>query len=258
MGFSGGSFDNVLIALVGLAVGSFISLISYRLPLDEPIVAGRSRCPSCKKPLRVVDLFPVLSWAWFRGRCRQCKAKVSWRYPATEIITALAFLWLHARYGFTPDFYILSALAVCVITLIITDLEHYIIPDEIQIAMLLLGVAYRVAHETPAEEMLSGFALGLGIGLSMCYGYKWLRKKDGLGFGDVKLLAVVGLWLGAMPMVPYLFLSGVLGVLTAGLWRLLGRGALFPFGPALVISFLIFLFWPQGAEIFWQGRLITH
>jgi leader peptidase (prepilin peptidase) / N-methyltransferase len=242
-----------LLALVGASIGSFITLVTYRLPRAEPIGLTRSRCPACLKSLQPIDLMPVLSWVLHRGRCRQCKASVSMRYPLTELACAIGAVLLLRRFGFTLEAYALVGLWWCIVAIIVTDLEHYIILDEAQIVMIILGVLYHYTLGTDPAAVITAACVGLAIGLTLKYGFIYLRNKDGLGMGDVKLLFVVGIWLAAWPsFVPYLFFSGVLGIMCGLAWRLAGRGERFPFGPALVISLLACVIWPQTANGFWQ------
>ncbi len=250
----------LIILLAGLCFGSFITLASYRLPRGEDVIVRPSRCPQCGTKLGVRDLFPVLSWLASRARCRHCQKPVHWRYPATELVTALLFLLAYQRLGIGWPLACVLGLAVGLMVMVVADFEHYIIPDEVHWFLLPLGVAYGIAVERDWTEILSGAGLGLGIGLALCYGYKFLRGREGLGFGDVKFLAVVGTWIGVLPMVPFLFLSGLLGIATALLWRLLKRGEYYPFGPALAASLFICVLYPEVPAAFWNmGVLVrTH
>ncbi len=242
----------IVLFVLGLCFGSCITLLSYRLPLEEKVGMTRSQCTKCQKKLGLRDLVPVFSWVASGGKCRQCSVKVHWRYPAIEVITGLATVGLAYLIGLTVLYIWVLLLVLSIITLIVTDLEHYIIPDELQITMLIAGIGFAISAEVPYEEPIYGFAAGLSIGLLLKYGFLYLRNKDGLGMGDVKLLAVVGVWLGVEPLVPYLFYSGVIGVVSALLWRMLGRGEVFPFGPALAIALLICLLFPNVPDAFWH------
>ena len=243
------------VAVLGAIFGSFISAMSYRMALELPVVKERSRCTSCKTALGARDLVPIFSWLCNRGRCRHCGAKVSSRYVLIEVTTALSFVGLFALKGVSVEYVLLAALAVCIITLIVTDLEHYIIPDEIQIAMGVIAIAYGVVMSKAPDGLLIGSAVFFGVGLVLHYGFYFLMGKHGLGFGDVKFLAVAGLFLGVEPLIPFLFASGVLGVLSAGLWRMAGQGKVFPFGPALALAMLLFILMPQLSADFWSlGR----
>ncbi|NBX02749.1 MAG: prepilin peptidase [Alphaproteobacteria bacterium] len=242
----------ILVIAIGLVFGSFITCVSYRLPLGLDIVKKPSYCPACDAKLTTLDLFPLFSWLFSRGKCCHCGVKVSARYPMTELATAGTFLLIYSFYGLSAVGIILMVMAVLLLIMIVVDFEHYIIPDSVHLFLLPLGFAFHFARGSDASEVVSGLALGGGIGLALHYGYKWLRKKDGLGFGDVKFLAVAGLWLGLKPIVPFLFFSGVLGVATGLLWRVLKRGNLFPFGPALAVSLFICVAFPELSDRFWN------
>ena len=242
-----------LIAFLGAAIGSFLTLVTYRLPRDEKIGMTRSRCPSCGTTLRVLDLFPILSWMVSRGKCRHCKARVSIRYPLTELACAMGAVAAAYYFGFTLQAFAIMGLWWCIVAITVTDLEHYIILDEVQIAIIFFGALYHYALGTDAMDVITTGVIGLTIGLVLKYGFLYLRNKDGLGLGDVKLLFGVGVWL-ASPIffVPFLFFSGALGVAFGSLWRLSGHGKLFPFGPALALALLTCMVWPQAVQQFWQ------
>ena len=245
-------WEMALILAAGLCFGSFVTLASFRLPRDESVVRPGSRCPSCGTQLKPLDLVPVFSWVAHRGRCAHCKTKVHWRYPAIELVQAALFLGIYFLVGPNGLWVVLALLSVCILTLIVTDLEHMIIPDEIQIVMGILSLAYAWLGGIAWTDLGIGAATGLLIGLSLHYGFKWIRKKDGLGFGDVKFLAVAGAWMGVQPMVPFLFFAGLLGIATALVWRMFNKNPQFPFGPALAISMFMCVLFPQITAAFWS------
>lgn len=241
----------IFVILAGLCFGSFVTLASFRLPRGEDIVLKPSRCPVCNTPLKARDMFPVLSWC-LRPTCRACKTRIHWRYPAIEIVTALAFALIYFRWGITPQSLLLALLAVALLIMIVADFEHYIIPDVVLLVLLPAGILYQWLLGASFLGMIYGAALGLGIGFALHYGYKKLRKKDGLGWGDVKFLGLAGLWLGLLPLAPFLFLSGLFGIITGLGWRAVGRGKLFPFGPALALALFICVVFPEAVEAFWH------
>lgn len=242
----------LVMAAVGACFGSFISLISYRLPRDLPVVATHSRCPKCSMILKWKDLFPVFSFLLNRGRCRGCHAHVSWRYPLIECLTAAGFVCIFYLAGVQWQLLTLLGLFVCLMAMIVTDFEHYIIPDELQLAIGALGVVHLLLMDMPLSQGFVGLLIGGGAGLALRYGFLYLRNKDALGMGDVKFLAVSGIWLGWQPLVPYLFYAGILGILTAGLWRALGRGVRYPFGPSLAASLWLLVLYPSCGHNFWR------
>lgn len=246
-------FILLMAAVTGAVIGSFLTLLTHRLPLEKPVVATRSKCPSCKKNLTVIDLIPIFSWAAFLGKCRFCKASIGLRYPLTELACAIGATVVVHVYGVTLEALALVGLWWAIVAIILTDLEHYIILDEVQIATALLGLLYAYVHRTPFSTVLLAGLAGLLIGAALKYGFLMIAKKEGLGMGDVKFLGVAGIWLEqAEHFVPFLFFSGVLGIVLGLIWRGLGQGDRFPFGPALAAALLLSVVWPQAAEGFWQ------
>lgn len=241
-----------LVALVGLIFGSFVTLVSYRLPRDEPIAAGRSRCPHCGTQLGIPALFPLFSWILQKGCCRYCKTPVSVRYPIIELIQAILFLLVYLALGISWAGLVVALLSAALLVMIVVDFEWYIIPDEVQITCTILAIIYHCITSTPFISAFTGAAIGLSIGLALRYGYSLLRRKEGLGMGDVKFLVVAGLWMAdALIWAPFLFFAGICGVITALAWRMMGKGARFPFGPALAASLLLMLLTPAGTLFFW-------
>lgn len=242
-----------LAALFGAIIGSFLTLITYRLPKDMPVVKVRSQCPSCSATLKIRDLVPIISWLMSKGKCRHCTARISTRYPLTELTCALGAMLAIQLYGPTLAGFAVIGLFWCIVAILLTDFEHYIILDEVQIAAGLFGIAY--AYATGAEwcDVAIAAAAGVAIGLTLKYGFLLLRHKDGLGMGDVKFLGVAGIWLiDAVNFVPFLFFSGALGVISGVLWRISGQGEKFPFGPALAIALLLCVVLPQAPAAFWN------
>lgn len=249
-------FYIISVTLLGLCLGSFASALSWRLPRGISFVTERSQCTACRATLGVVDLVPVFSWLFLRGKCRRCKAPIGWRYPAIELATLLLcyiFLW---RFGFSAQLIPLLLLAPVIVSIIDIDLHHKIIPDGLNACVALFGFmclalaavdsgnppAYITDHGGTA---LAGAALyGLGS-LGLRYGMMLVLKKDPLGLGDVKFYAAVGFWFGLNieALAAFLLISGVMAVFLALLWRKVKKEMEFPFGPALVLAFLLVLLW---------------
>jgi leader peptidase (prepilin peptidase) / N-methyltransferase len=202
-----------LAGLFGLAIGSFLNVCIYRLPRDLSVVKPRSFCPECEKPIDWRDNIPLLSYAKLRGRCRDCGVGISWRYPVVELLTGILFACAAAHYGWT-----LAALKWCVfealmVGLFWTDLEERILPDELTLGGAAAGVALALFTTVPGVvgELLlplrrpvwqslvnaaAGAAFLAGPVWILGVTYARLRKKDGLGLGDVKLLVLMGIFLG--------------------------------------------------------------
>ncbi|TAL35557.1 MAG: prepilin peptidase [Alphaproteobacteria bacterium] len=248
---------------LGLCLGSFATALSWRLPRGISVSFERSKCPKCGRILGVADLVPVFSWLLMRGRCRSCRAPIGWRYPLIELATLALCIAFYERFGFSPSTVLLFCLAPVVIAAADIDFSHMIIPDGLNLAVLLLGMAVLAANSFSAsdppefilahgETALGGMAL-YGIGsLVLRQGGMALLKREPLGWGDVKFFAASGFWMGTNPEVlaHFLILSGTAGVVIALLWRKFHKEAAFPFGPALLLAFIIMLIAEPPAFIF--------
>ena len=239
---------------LGLCLGSFATALSWRLPRGISVSFERSKCPKCGRTLGIADLVPVFSWLFMRGRCRSCKAPIGWRYPVIEIATLILCVAFYERFGFSVSTLLLFCLAPVVVAATDIDFEHMILPDGLNLAILLLGMAVLAANAFSAsdspefilshgETALGGAAL-YGIGsLILRQGGMAILKREPLGWGDVKFFAACGFWLGLDPEVlaHFMTLSGTAGVIIALLWKKIQKGAAFPFGPALLLAFIIML-----------------
>ena len=226
---------------LGLIFGSFVTALSYRLPRGESIAHGRSRCPACGHTLTAPDLVPVLSWVVHKGACRHCRAKVSGRYPAIEVLSMTLFVSAGFLVKDPTHLVLLLAMTPVMLALAIIDLEHQKLPNILTLILAVLALGWRWSGD---QALLTGFATALIVGiagLALDAGYKAVTNKPGLGIGDTKLFALAGL---ASPIGPFLLfatLAGALGV-TFGLAR---RGAThssqFPFAPAILAAYWITL-----------------
>ena len=252
-------FFLALTVFLGLVFGSFATAVAYRVPRGISLVKKqRSACPSCNRSLTAVELVPVFSWLFLRGRCRSCKAAIGARYPFIELATLCLCLAFYARFGFTPQSLCLFALAPVITAIVAIDLEFKIIPDGLNLAILGLGALSLAAGAVGAPEAfafvvekggaaLAGAAVYLSASLLLRYGVMAALKKDPLGWGDIKFFGAAGFWLGINPdSGAYLMLlSGIFGIVLALLWKKLRKGPEFPFGPALLAAFTAMLLW-QG------------
>lgn len=245
----------LFVSITGLLFGSFASALVYRIPREIPWVYDkspkgqqkpcRSECTSCHARLGVFDLIPLFSWLALRGKCRHCAARVSALYPLVEL-TCLAGFWaVFLTVGLEPEYIALYLMVPFLVALIYIDIEHFILPNQLVGILAILGAVHLglmwgfdgVAFEKIVSKhvlgalVFGGFSWGLGALMSR------LLKKEALGFGDVKFFAVAGLWLGLSKFSLFLILSGVSGVLFALCWRFFKKETLFPFGPALILSF---------------------
>lgn len=229
----------LLIFVLGLCLGSFVSAASHRLPQDEDFVFKRSACPKCGNSLGVRDLVPLFSWIFLRAKCRKCSAKISIRYPLVELVCGVGLWLLYQKYGLTLNFYIFGALMVVLMVMIVADFETYTMPDSTTIAAFILALVYHYYNPSDYSNYLIGFVLCLAVGLGLKYGFLLIKKRDALGWGDIKFLPVAGAWVGFSQLPVYFFSSGVLGVVIGLVWRKITGSREFPFGPALAISMFI-------------------
>ncbi len=248
--------DALLAFLVGLALGSFLNVVATRLPEHEQVWAGRSRCPHCLASLPWYDNLPLLSYLVLKGRCRFCGAGIAVRYPLLELAGGLLCLALWLRFPYSPLLmaYLPFGLALLVLTAI--DLEHRLLPDAITYPGIILGLvlALYLPHLTFLGALL-GALLGGGFFFLTGWLYERITGKRGMGGGDVKLLAMIGAFLGVSSLPYIIFISAALGVL-AGIGLTLAGGAWrggrwrtirLPFGPFLAAAALLYLF--LGEEI---------
>lgn len=232
---------------VGSCVGSFLNVCIYRMPLDLSIVAPRSFCPGCRNTIAWYYNIPLLGFLLAKAKCSQCGVKISWRYPFVELLGAIIFtgiVWREPNWWAWPfEAYLLCALVVTTFV----DLDHWIIPDKITLPGIVIGFisSFFVERLTWMNSLL-GILFGGGSLLFVGWLYSLLAKKDGIGGGDIKYLAMAGAFLGLPATLMILILSSVVGSIFGLILLVLGRGhgkTAIPFGPFLAIATLIvFLF----------------
>ncbi len=246
------AYSVFLAVCVGAAMGSFLNCAAWRIARKESFLKGRSRCPSCGHVLGPAELIPLVSWLILRGRCRHCGAKVSVRYFLTELLMAALTVACLLRFGLTVECLRVWGFLCCLFLLSLVDLEIREIPDGCLIAAVVIWLATLPFLWQGWRGLLlhvgAGVAYGVGV-LLLSLLMDRLLKKESLGGGDVKLLAVIGLYLGFVQTLFCLLLSCVLGLLQAVLSGK-GRGKQFPFGPALSAAAAVMLFF-GGALAGW-------
>jgi leader peptidase (prepilin peptidase)/N-methyltransferase len=233
--------------IFGAIIGSFLNVCIYRIPAGKSIVSPSSHCPNCQSPIRWYQNMPILSWLALGGRCANCKSHISVRYPLVEALTGLLFALVFFRFGLqwaTPVYWLFCA-ALVAITFI--DLDHQIIPDVISLPGIPVGfLCSFVIPWISWTDSLFGILLGGGSLFLVAAGYELLTKKEGMGGGDIKLLGMMGAFLGWRAVLPVIFLSSLIGSLVGVPLMLIkkadGKFAI-PFGPFLALGALIYLFW---------------
>lgn len=232
--------EGFIAVYIGLCVGSFATMLSHRIPRGEDIIVTRSHCPKCQHKLGFRDLFPVFSWLLAHGKCRYCHARIGVVYPLIEVAVALLFLAIFLLYGVSWHTALLWAVVTCLVVITSIDLQHYIIPDSLNLALAVLGVLYAWSTHMPFFPVILTAIGGAFFGVALGALGKWWKKQDALGWGDIKFLAVSGLYIGpdAEAIARYFFIAGVGGIILALCWRMLGKGERFPFGPSLALALL--------------------
>lgn len=199
-------------AVFGAVFGSFMNVLIYRLPREKNVVTGRSKCPSCEKTIAPYDNVPVVGWLWLRGKCRACGWRIPFRYPLVEIMSAVSAALIVWGYGVTLESVWVYAFVSIMIVITFIDWEHQIIPDPLSLGGVVLGwIGSVVCLGIGFVDSLIGSVVGAGIVLAIAGLYRAVRKVHGMGGGDVKLMAMIGAFLGWKMVFPVLFIAAVLG-----------------------------------------------
>src|SRR5262245_19429840 len=232
-------------AAFGAVAGSFLNVIIYRLPLGKSVVWPSSACPHCGRELSWYENIPVVSWLVLRARCRTCRARISARYPLVEALTAAMFAAAWWDYGPGPLLVSRLVFGCALIALFAIDLEHHLLPNAITLPGIVAVFIFSFFAEPGWIASLIGAVAGYGVLLAMFYFYLWWRKQEGLGMGDLKMLAMIGAFLGWKLMIAALLLASVSGSLVglvmiatrrANLQSLLPYGCFLALGAAVAAS----------------------
>jgi len=244
-----------VVFILGLIVGSFLNVCIYRMPREQSIVHPRSRCPSCERPIVWSDNIPLLSFALLRARCRHCSHPISWRYPVVELLAGLSAVAVTARFGLGPAAVVYFAFICALITVSFIDLEFQIIPDEISLGGLVAGVLLSILipalHGTDSRWLALGRSVtGLVVGGGVLYitGMigDFLFKKESMGGGDIKLLAMAGSVLGWKLVTLTFFLAPMLALIPGLYVLLMKRSHVIPYGPFLSAGLMVSIFFGDG------------
>ncbi|HVZ21728.1 MAG TPA: prepilin peptidase [Vicinamibacterales bacterium] len=230
-----------LLAVFGLVVGSFLNVCIYRLPRHESLNWPGSHCTSCNRPLSWYENVPLVSWLALRGRCRTCRAAVSPMYPLVEAITGAVFLAAYLLYGLTPLLAARLLFACAMIVLFAIDLRHRLLPNVVTVPGIVAGFAFSLFLPPGPVSSLIGLVAGGGVLYAIGEGYYRLRGVEGMGMGDVKMLAMIGAFLGWPLMLVTLVLASFTGSIVGVAVIASGRGgmkAALPFGTFLAIGAL--------------------
>ena len=267
-------------ALLGLLVGSFINVVAYRLPImlertwqeqisESPselasetfnLAVPRSRCPTCSTQLSAIENVPVLSYLALRGRCRHCGSAIPGRYPLVELTAALISVLIVMTFGYTLSVLAYLIFAWCLLTASLIDLDHHLLPDDITLPLLWLGLLVAATGlglpEVSLFDSVVGAAAGYLILWSLFWAFLFATGKEGLGYGDFKLLAALGAWLGWQALLPILLLSSLTGAVVGLALIAFGgreRSSPLPFGPFLAAAGFSMLVWGPNILALYAG-----
>ncbi|MGJ7044583.1 prepilin peptidase [Thermoanaerobacterium thermosulfurigenes] len=228
----------ILVFVFGTIIGSFLNVVIYRFPRNESIVYPPSHCTNCESELKPYDLVPIVSYIFLRGRCRYCGNRISIRYPIVELLTGLIYLILFIYFGISIKSLSYAFLESLLIVITFMDMEHKIIPNKVILIGLIAGVAFRlIMINYGVWDYIVGFLVGGGVLLFIS-----LLSGGGMGGGDIKLMAMIGLFIGWKLTISTLFLAVVLGAvggIVLVLFKIKTRKDYIPFGPYISIACII-------------------
>lgn len=245
----------LFIFIFGLCVGSFMNVCIYRLPTAKSIVKpSRSFCPNCNNMIRYYDNIPVLSYILLKGRCRHCNEPISFRYPMVEIISGLMTVAVVLKYGLSSQSFIYFFFISSLIVITFIDIDHRIIPDIITLPGIVIGLAASFfLPQISFKTSIIGMLAGGGSLFAVAWGYNLITGKDGMGGGDIKLLAMMGTMVGWKGILFIIFVSSAVGTLVGITVMLIqGKNMKFaiPFGPFLSLGAITYVFFGRQI-IYW-------
>ena len=248
--------DLIFVIILGGLWGSFANVCIYRLPINKGVVSGRSFCPNCKKLITWKDNIPIISFLSLNGKCRNCKKKISPQYLLIELITIVYFLVIYHLFGITITTLLFLILGLSFIIIFFIDLKHYIIPNVLTFSLMIIG--FLKSFDPNLNPIFPNFINSLIGGIfgyfviwSIIYFYKQVRKKEGMGLGDAKLLSVIGFWFGWISIPFVIFLSSIIAllfVIPSLIKKSKKLSSQIPFGPYIIIGTLIYLIFESNIQ----------
>ena len=238
---------NCLAFIFGAAIGSFLNVCIFRLPAETSIVKPSSQCRYCHHPIRYYDNIPIISFIVLGGKCRDCGSRISWRYPLVEFITALLSIALFLKFGVSLNFFIFFIFTAVLIVITFIDIDHQIIPDVLTLPGIpIFFLAAILLVKIPWKEALLGLLIGGGVLFTIALVYELISKREGMGGGDIKLLAMIGGFLGWKSLIFILLFSSfsgaVIGITAMIIYKQDTKYAV-PFGPFLSAAAVAYIFW---------------
>jgi len=233
--------------IFGAVVGSFLNVCIFRMPAKTSIIKPLSQCPHCHHPVRFYDNIPLISYILLMAKCRDCGGKISWRYPLVELITALLSLFLFLKFGLSLTFLIVFIFTAVLIVITFIDLDHQIIPDVLTLPGIPIFFLLAIfVVKVPWLEALIGLLIGGGMLFAIAYIYQLITKREGMGGGDIKLLAMIGGFLGWKSLIFILLFSSFSGAIIGIAAMVIQKQDMkyaIPFGPFLSAAAVAYFFW---------------
>ncbi len=234
-----------VIALLGLMVGSFANVCVYRIPRRESIAFPGSHCPACGHAIAAYDNIPLLSWLILAGRCRHCRASIAWRYPVLELVMGVSWGLLAWHFGLSTELAVALTLFFLLWVLSFIDLETGLLPNVLTYPGIALGLIFSW-WLGDWQDALIGAIAGYGIFWLIARMFLWLTGREGMGYGDFKLLAMLGAFMGWQALPFIILASSVVGTIAGVIFLLLAKKGLraeIPFGPYLAVAGMIWFVW---------------
>lgn len=252
----------ILIFLLGTIIGSFLNVCIYRIPKEQSVVHPSSHCPNCGTPLKWYNLIPILSFIIQNGGCEYCGEKISPQYPIVEFLNGALYLMIYNKFGLNLGFIFYSIIFSVLIIIFFIDLYHQIIPNGLNVLILILGVIYKflqlILYNEPLDliNSLLGLIVSGGIFLLII-----IISKGGMGGGDAKLVGSLGFILGFKKIILTIFLSFLLGAIISIfllLFKIKGRKDPIPFGPFICLAFMVVVFWGDSIITWYINRFLLR
>ena len=238
---------NLFAFIFGAAIGSFLNVCIFRLPAKESIIKPPSQCPYCHHAIRYYDNIPIISFVVLGGRCRDCRSRISWRYPLVELITAVFSSLLFLKFGLSLNFFMFFIFTAVLIIITFIDLDHQIIPDILTLPGIpVFFLAAVLLVKVQWLEALLGLLIGGGVLYMIAFSYELISKREGMGGGDIKFLAMIGGFLGWKSLIFVLLFSSFSGAIIGIVAMIINKQDMkyaVPFGPFLSAAAVAYVFW---------------
>ena len=248
--------DLIFLIIIGGLWGSFANVCIVRLPENKGVVSGRSNCPKCKKQINWYDNIPIISYFILNGKCRKCKKPILFQYVVVELLSIVSFVTIYLIYGFSFTTLLLIILSLGFIIIFFIDLKHFIIPNVLTFSLMIVG--FVKSFDPNLNPIFPNFINSLIGGIfgyfviwSIIYFYKQVRKKEGMGLGDAKLLSAIGFWFGWISIPFVIFLSSIIAllfVIPSLIKKSKKLSSQIPFGPYIIIGTLIYLIFESNIQ----------